>query len=562
MTTAAPPRAGLKEWIGLAVLALPAMLVIMDLTVLHLAVPHLSADLQPTSTQLLWITDIYGFLIAGFLITMGSLGDRIGRRRLLFIGAVAFGVASVLAAYSTTPEMLIATRALLGIAGATLMPSTLSLIRNMFLDDRQRTTAISLWAMSFMVGASIGPLVGGALLDNYWWGSVFLVGVPVMVLLLVVGPFLLPEYRSASSGRLDLVSAILLLATALPAIYGIKELAKHGFAVVPVAAIIVGVAIGIAFFRRQKVLDDPMIDVKLFRNPAFSASLTVMTTATFVMMGLNLFVMQYLQLVHGLSPWRAGLWVLPMTGAGMLGMMLAPALVRIVRPAYLIGAGFGVGAVGLAVITQVEAGAGIAPIIVGSAIMAAGFAPAAALGIDLVIGATPPDRAGAASAVSETSQEFGGALGLAVLGSLGLAVYRNQVSDAIPADTPAAAAEAARDTIAGAAIAAQELPAASAAALIDSAQHAFTSGLHITATVGAIMAALAGITAAVFLRNVRPAQGHGEEASPGSPTPGQPEEEMQPQAISTVPMGGADADVEVIPAAAAQPDSVAVRTTT
>ncbi|WP_240760268.1 MFS transporter, partial [Phytoactinopolyspora endophytica] len=316
MTTTAPPRAGAREWIGLAVLALPAMLVVMDLTVLHLAVPHLSADLQPSSTQLLWITDIYGFLIAGFLITMGSLGDRIGRRRLLFIGSAAFGVASVLAAYSTSPEMLIATRALLGVAGATLMPSTLSLIRNMFLDTQQRTTAISLWAMSFMVGGSIGPLIGGALLDNYWWGSVFLVGVPVMALLLVVGPFLLPEYRSADTGRLDLVSALLLLATALPVIYGIKELAKDGWAGLPVVAIIVGLAVGFVFFRRQQRLDDPLIDVELFRNPAFSVSLGAMTGTVFVMMGLNLFVMQYLQLVHGLSPWRAGLWVLPSTAAG------------------------------------------------------------------------------------------------------------------------------------------------------------------------------------------------------------------------------------------------------
>jgi DHA2 family multidrug resistance protein-like MFS transporter len=384
MTTTAPPRAGLREWLGLAVLALPAMLVMLDLTILHLAVPQLSADLQPSSTQLLWITDIYGFIIAGFLITMGSLGDRIGRRRLLFIGATAFGVASVLAAYSTTPEMLIVTRALLGVAGATLMPSTLSLIRNMFLDDRQRTTAISIWAMSFMVGGSAGPLVGGALLENFWWGSVFLVGVPVMVLLLVIGPFLLPEYRSSNAGRLDLASALLLLATALPVIYGIKELAKEGWAGLPVAAIVVGIGFGLAFMRRQQSLDDPLIDVKLFRNPAFSVSLGAMTGSVFVMMGLNLFVMQYMQLVHGLSPWQAGLWVLPSTGAGMLGMMLAPVLVRWIRPAFLIASGFALGAVGVGLFTQVESGGSIAPLIVGASLMAGGFAPAAALGIDHV----------------------------------------------------------------------------------------------------------------------------------------------------------------------------------
>src|SRR5690606_5650848 len=255
-----PSRAGRKEWLALVVLSLPALLVVMDLTVLHLAVPHLSADLGPTSSQLLWITDIYGFLIAGFLITMGSLGDRIGRRKLLLIGATGFAAASVLAAYSTSPEMLIAARAVMGVAGATLMPSTLSLIRTMFDDPRQRTTAISVWMMSFMVGGSAGPLVGGALLESFWWGSVFLVGVPVMLLLVVAGPFLLPEYRDPAAGRLDLASAFLLLASVLPVIYGVKRAAEHGVGIVSITAVALGTAVGVWFVRRQGVLDDPLID--------------------------------------------------------------------------------------------------------------------------------------------------------------------------------------------------------------------------------------------------------------------------------------------------------------
>jgi DHA2 family multidrug resistance protein-like MFS transporter len=550
MTTTAPARAGTREWIGLAVLALPAMLVVMDLTVLHLAVPHLSADLQPSSTQLLWITDIYGFLIAGFLITMGSLGDRIGRRRLLFIGGTAFAIASVLAAYSTTPEMLIATRALLGVAGATLMPSTLSLIRNMFLDPRQRTTAISVWAMSFMVGGSIGPLVGGALLENFWWGSVFLVGVPVMVLLLIVGPFLLPEYRSTNTGRLDLVSALLLLATTLPVIYGIKELAKDGWDVLPAAAILVGLAVGAAFLRRQRTLDDPLIDVKLFRNPAFSVSLGTMTAATFVMMGLNLFIMQYLQLVHGLSPWRTGLWALPITAAGMIGMMLAPMLVRWIRPAYLISAGLFLGAVGIALFVRVEAGDGIAPLIAGAAIMAGGFSPAAALGIDLVIGAAPTDSAGAASAVSETSNEFGGALGLAILGSIGTAVYRGQLAD-VPAGTPGPAADAARDTLAGALVTAGTLPADLANSLITAAQAAFTQGLHVAAVTGSALVAVAAVFAAILLRHIQP---YGDQATTIEATPDHvaapAEDTAQTPAL----------EVEVIPAPTRKADTVAGRT--
>lgn len=551
MTTTAPARAGIRQWVGLAVLALPAMLVIMDLTVLHLAVPHLSADLQPSSSQLLWITDIYGFLIAGFLITMGSLGDRIGRRRLLLIGAAAFGAASVSAAYAPTAETLIAARALLGVAGATLMPSTLSLIRNMFLNAQQRTTAISLWAMSFMLGGAIGPLVGGALLDNFWWGSVFLVGVPIMVLLIVIGPFLLPEYRNTKAGRLDLGSALLLLATALPVIYGIKELAKDGLAGWPIVAIVAGFVVGVLFLRRQRTMDDPMIDVRLFRNPAFTVSLAAMTGGAFVMMGLNLFVMQYLQLIYGLSPWRAGLWVLPGAAAGMIGMMLAPALVRRIRPAFVISGGFVVAAFGVSLFVLADPAGGIAPLITGASLLAAGFGPAAALGIDLVIGASPPDRAGAASAVSETSNEFGGALGLAILGSIGTAVYRARLTN-MPDGTPEAAADAARDTLAGALVASDNLPADMGGPLLRAAQEAFSQGFHVAAIVGVFIIVAAAVSAAILLRRV-PASAEYPDGT---------DEPDAGQVPATEPTPGDESGllVDVIPAPSRSVDTVARKT--
>ena len=337
-SSAPPPRAGRREWIGLAVIALPCLLYSMDLTVLNLAVPQLSADLKPSSSQLLWIVDIYGFLIAGSLITMGTLGDRIGRRRLLLIGAAAFGAASVLAAFSTSAEMLIAARALLGIAGATLAPSTLSLIRSMFVDPAQRTVAIGVWVTSYSVGGAIGPLLGGILLEYFWWGSVFLLGVPIMVLLLVVGPVLLPEFRDPEAGRLDLLSAAQSLAAVLLVIYGLKKLAQDGMSWPPALSIVTGLAIGVLFVHRQRRLTHPLIDLRLFRDPAFSASLATYTLGTLVAFGVYIFIAQYLQLVLGLSPLQAGLATVPSMAAYVVGSMVVPAIARRVRPAYVMGA--------------------------------------------------------------------------------------------------------------------------------------------------------------------------------------------------------------------------------
>src|SRR5688572_18348874 len=364
-TNPAPPaRATRREWIGLAVIALPCLLYAMDLTVLTLALPSLSADLRPSSTELLWIVDIYGFLVAGFLITMGTLGDRIGRRRLLLIGAVAFGLGSVLAAFSTSAEMLIVARALLGVAGATLAPSTLSLIFNMFHDPQQRTFAIGVWIASYSAGAVIGPVVGGLMLEFFWWGSVFLLALPVMALLLVLGPILLPEFRDPDAGRIDLPSAALSLAAVLAAIYGLKQIAQDGVGLLPVLAIVVGAVLALVFVRRQRTLAEPMLDLDLFRIRAFSASLAAYGLSIAVLFGAFVFILQHLQLVLGLSPLVAGLWMVPSGIAFIVGAVLTPLLVRRVRPGFVMAGGLAVGALGFVLLAQVDETSGVGLLVV------------------------------------------------------------------------------------------------------------------------------------------------------------------------------------------------------
>ncbi len=490
------PRATRRDWIGLAVLALPCVLYAMDLTVLNLAVPAISADLRPSSAQLLWIIDIYGFMVAGSLITMGTLGDRIGRRRLLLIGAAAFGVTSVLAAWSANAAMLIAARALLGLSGATLAPSTLSLIRSMFLDARQRTFAIGVWITSFSAGAAIGPVLGGLLLARFWWGSVFLLAVPVMVLILAVGPKLLPEFRDPRPGRLDVRSAVLSLAAVLAVIYGLKQLAQAGLSRPAAASIVAGIVLGVLFVRRQRKLANPLLDLALFRVPAFSAALATYGFGIFIVFGIDIFVAQYLQLVLGLSPMRAGLWSVPSAAGFIAGSMLAPLVVRRVRPVSVMVGGLVFAAAGLGLLTRVGGSTGLAVLVTGSVVFAFGLAPVFTLATDLIVGSAPPERAGAASAISETASELGGALGIAILGVIGTAVYRGQVTGAIPSG----AATASRDTLGGAVAAAGQLPDELGAALLSAARDAFSHGLHVVAAISAGVAIGSAVVAAVMLR--------------------------------------------------------------
>lgn len=489
----APPLAGRREWIGLALIALPCAVYAMDLTVLNLALPAISADLQPTPSQLLWIVDIYGFLVAGFLITMGTLGDRIGRRRLLLIGAAAFAGASTLAAFAHSAEALIALRALLGVAGATLAPSTLSLIRNMFHDERQRQFAIGIWITAFSVGSAIGPLAGGLLLQWFPWGSVFLAAVPVMLLLLLLGPSLLPEYRDPQAGRLDLASVALSLATVLPLIWGLKQLAEAGPHVAAFAALAGGATLGAVFVRRQSRLAYPLLDLGLFRRPAFAAALSIYALSSLAMFGVYIFLTQYLQGVLGLSPLAAGLATVPWALSFVVGSLLAPRLARRWPPHQLLAAALLMAASGFALLLLTHDLATLPVLIVATVVMSLGMAPVFTIGTEIVVTSAPPERAGAASAMAETASEFSGACGIAIFGSLGTWLYRERLLATLPADVPADSAAAAGATLGGALAAAAALPEALGSLLRDAARMAFTDALHATAAAGALLLLLAAV---------------------------------------------------------------------
>lgn len=473
-------RAGRREWIGLAMLAVVTLLGAFDIGVLFLALPHLSADLAATSTQQIWITNIYLFMFAGFVLTMGTLGDRIGHRRLLLIGAAGFGLASVLTAYSTSPEMLIVARALLGVAAAAVSPSSLGLITTMFRDEQQRGVAISVEMSCMFFGSAVGPVIGGIMLDYWWWGSVFLLAVPVMVVVLVAGPLLLPQHSNPEAvGRIDLTSVVLSLAALLPIIYGITILATSDDNLpVAVGAIVLGVALGYLFIRRQLVLPNPLMDLGLLARRRIRVILPAMLIGSGVLAGASMLTAQYIQSVAGRSPGVAGLWM-ALTSLGVAaGSMLAPALVRALKPATVILLGVIVSTIALLVLTQAGASGWLIGVVLSVTVVAFGFGPLFSLGTGIVVGSAPQERAGGAASMAEVGNLFGSSLGLALLGSIGAAVYRSKMSDADLSSYPSELAHRARETVGGGTIDSEP-------GLIALARDAFTSGLNVVAAVAA-----------------------------------------------------------------------------
>ncbi|OZG28263.1 MFS transporter [Williamsia sp. 1138] len=493
--------AGAKEWLGLVVLAFAVLLIAIDATVLDIALPFLSADLEPTSTQLLWIIDVYSFVLAGLLITMGTLGDRIGRRRLLLIGAAGFGIASVLAAFAVSPEMLIAARVLQGVSGATLMPATLGLIRTIFKDPRQRVTAIGVWSAMAGGGAAGGPLVGGWLLEHFWWGSVFLINLPLMAALIILGPLVIPESKDPSPGRFDLLSSGLSMLALVPIVYAVKETAAHGPSPTDVFAALVGIVAGVIFVRRQRTLDTPMIDLKLFGKADFSTAVFTNFLSIFALSGVLFFGSQYLQQVLGCSPLEAGLVLLPGTAASAVASLGAAYLVRVWATGTVLACGLAISAIGALLLIGLGGESGVGLFIAGFVLVGIGVGIALTLTSDLVVSAVEPERAGAASAVSETAYELGVALGVAVLGSVVMSIFRRGLDTGVLDPSMAAAAQ---ETLGGASSVAAQLGPEAAAALTNSANDAFVSGMHAASIATAAVLALCSVL--VYVRLKKPVE--------------------------------------------------------
>lgn len=493
-STTTPALAGRREWTALGVLMLPLLLVSMDVSVLYFALPAIGADLRPSGTQQLWILDIYGFVLAGLLMTMGALGDRIGRRRLLLIGATAFGGASLLAAYADSAGTLIAARAVLGIGGATLMPSTMALLRTMFTDPGQRAKAIGLWSGVMTGGIALGSVMSGILVEHFWWGSVFLVNLPAMALLLLLGPVLLPESRNPTPGRFDWLSVPLSMAAVLPVIYGVKEIPSEGWHPLYVVSVTVGLLFAALFVHRQRTTGSPLIPPALLRGRGFTPALVLNLVASLAMMGSAIFTTQYLQSVLGMSPLAAALWsLLPSVFIGAAGPLTAQLVQQGADRGYVVAGGFAAMAAGFVLLALVGTDS-LWLVLTAAGVLACGMVAIMSQLTDLAMSAAPVDRAGTASALLETSAEFGGALGMAVLGSIGTAVYRHE----IPATAPAGA----RETLGGALATAGRLPGRTGEALIRTAREAFTSGMQGAAIAGAVLLVLAAVGAGVTLRRI------------------------------------------------------------
>lgn len=509
MTTTQTPqlRAGRREWAGLAVLMIPVLLISIDNTVLGFAIPAISTGLHPTGTQLLWIVDIYALMLAGLLVAMGSIGDRVGRRRLLIIGAAGFGAASLLAAFSTSAEMLIIARALLGIFGATLMPSTLSLIRNVFAHEEDRRIAIATWAAMFSGGAALGPILGGVLIEHFHWGSIFFINLPLIVLFIPAAIWLLPESRDPNPGRLDPFSIILSMLALAPLVFAIKHAMGSGVDLLFWASLSVALGAGSSFVLRQLALPTPMLDVRLFTDKVFTSAVASNLLSVMGLAGFLYFGTQLLQLVLGLSPVEAALVLIPGLATSIAAGYLVVPIVARLQPRVVVPAALALNALGMGIVAFTPEHS-VPGMVLAFLILGIGLGAAEVVTNDLILSAVPAHKAGAASAISETAYEFGSVMGTTVLGGLSTFVYGSALKSAIGDK----ASGAQYDTLGSALEHAAEVGGRSANMITEAAVESFEYGVQWAAGAAVVLVVIAAVLTSFGLKGAgRPVPGRVDE---------------------------------------------------
>ncbi|MGH4030882.1 MFS transporter [Actinomycetota bacterium Odt1-20B] len=510
-----------NRWLVLLVLCVSLLLVAVDATVLHVAVPAVTEDLRPGAIELLWIVDIYPLVCASLLILFGTLGDRVGRRRVLLLGYGLFGVASAVAALADTPHVLIAARALLGVGGAMIMPATLSILRQVFPDRRERALAIGIWSAVAAVGAAVGPLLGGFLLEHFWWGSVFLINIPLMLVSLPVGRMLLPESTGDRDGPWDVIGALMAAAGLFGVVLGVKRLGsgESPFGMTTLVSLAVGGALLAAFVRRQRRRTHPLVDLAMFARPAFSTSVGCIVLAMLALVGLELIAAQYLQLVLGLSPLETGLRLLPLTLAAMAAGLAGSRMLHRFGPRTMVAFGFCVTAAAVVLLTGMGDGDNTPLLLCGFVLLGFGLETTLFGSYESMLSEAPQSQAGGAAAIGETSYQLGAGTGIALLGSVMNAAYAPGLSS-VPG-VSAQSSAAASHSLGEAYQVADRLGGSAGESLRVSARDSFVHGLHVTLLVSAGLLLL-GALAALKLPRSAECAASAAQGEPGIPAPRDP----------------------------------------
>jgi EmrB/QacA subfamily drug resistance transporter len=488
-----------RRWFTLAVLCVSLLVIVIDNTIVNVALPTLQNDLGTSITGLQWVVDAYTLVFAGFLLTFGALGDRFGRKGALNIGLVVFAVASTAAAFANGVNELVGARAVMGLGAALIMPATLSIITNVFTDARERAVAIGIWSGVAGMAIALGPVAGGFLLEHFWWGSVFIVNLPIVVGALIAGRFLVPNSRSPEARPIDVVGAVLSVVGLLALVWGVIEAPSKGWTSTPIlAAFTLAVLAVAAFVAWERRYEHPMLNVRFFRNPRFTAASLTVTLVFFALIGFVFLATQYLQFVLGYSPLQAGIRTLPFALAMMVVAPVSSKVVEWLGTKRVVVAGMLVFAIGMVVASTSTVGSGYPRVAIAMVLLGSGMGLALAPSTESIMGALPRDEAGVGSAVNDTSREVGAALGVAVIGSMLSSIYGSQFAEHAPDALPAAARHAADNSL-GAALQVSGQLGSAGATVAEVAKEAFVFAMSRASLVTAAIAVVGAFVAWRFL---------------------------------------------------------------